>query len=354
MIGGWIDDMFGWGGVTTAKTFLDELGKLPESVKRLRVHVNSPGGDAFSAVAIANTLRAESREKGRAVEVSIEGLAASAATIITSAGDVIRIADNALLMIHNPWSYSVGESSDMRKTAEELDKVRDQIIATYQWVSPLSAEELGAMMDETTWMDAVEAVEKGFATEVVEGLRAAASFSPRAIAKLGDVPAKYQAKLEEIVMPKDKIRAAEEDDEETRDEEEREEEARAEEEEDEEEVDAAEEDEEEDDDEKEEPAGKGKANLHLVAKNEVRAEVKKLRVAVRKMCADARRPDLEADVLDAALDGNLSVKGARKKLFDLMADSSPEITNSTAPIGGAGNETKSIVDAIVRGSKRRA
>jgi ATP-dependent protease ClpP protease subunit len=350
MIGGWMDDLFGWGDVTTAKTFLAELAKVPESVKRLRVHVNSPGGDCFSAVTIANMLRAESREKGRVVETSIEGLAASAATIITSAGDTIRIADNALMMIHNPWSVGIGEASDMRKAAEELDKVRDQIIATYRWVSSLSEEELGDLMNATTWMDAAEAVEMGFATEVVDGIRAAATFSPRALAKLGDVPAKYQAKLEEIVMPKDRIRAAEEEEEKVEDEEEEEKP----------EAKAAEEDDEEDEEDDEEAADGKKSNVvdfgKAVAalKSETRAEVKNLRGAVRDMCAAVRRPELADQVFDAALDGNLDVEGARAKLFDLMASASPEISNSTAPIAGAGNEAKPIIDAIVRGSKRRA
>ena len=90
----WIYDEIGAGWFSdgvTAKGFLDEMKALPDSAKTIRVHVNSPGGDVFDAVAIANMLREQSQDKGRTVEMLIEGLAASAATIITSAGDSIKI-----------------------------------------------------------------------------------------------------------------------------------------------------------------------------------------------------------------------------------------------------------------------
>ena len=196
-IGDWIDDLWGMGGqgVTTAKSFLDALSALPDSVKTLRIHVNSPGGDVFSAVTIANMLRAQATEKGRTVEMSIEGLAASAASIVICAGDTIRMADNALVMIHNPWSWMVGDAAEMRQAADELDTIRGTIIATYRWVSSLSEDELAAQMDATTWMDADEALAAGFATEIVSGLKAAAALRPEALAKLGEVPEKYRARV---------------------------------------------------------------------------------------------------------------------------------------------------------------
>lgn len=186
---------FWTGEGVTAKQFVKDLAALPESVATIKVRVNSPGGDVFDAVAIANALK---QHKAR-VEMSIEGLAASAATIITSAGDVIAMADNALLMIHNPWSWAVGEAKDMRKVADDLDKIRGSIIATYRWVSSLSAEEISALMDATTWMDADEAIANGFATDKVEGLRAAALLEPRALAKLPAVPAKYSDRIEALL-----------------------------------------------------------------------------------------------------------------------------------------------------------
>jgi ATP-dependent protease ClpP protease subunit len=181
----------------TAKQFVADLAALPESVKTIRVRVNSPGGDVFDAVAIANALRAERTEKGRTVEMSIEGLAASAATIITMAGDPIRIVKNGLVMVHNPHGFVYGTAEDMRKIAGLLDKVRDTIVATYRWHSELDAEALVALMDETTWMTAEEAIEKGFATELVEdAVKATAQFRPAALVPLGEIPAKHRATVE--------------------------------------------------------------------------------------------------------------------------------------------------------------
>jgi ATP-dependent protease ClpP protease subunit len=177
----------------TAKQFVADLAALPESVQTIRVRVNSPGGDVFDAVAIANALRAERTEKGRTVEMSIEGLAASAATIITMAGDPIRIVKNGLVMVHNPHGFVYGTAEDMRKIAGLLDKVRDTIVATYQWHSSLDAETLVALMDETTWMTAEEAIEKGFASELVEdAAQATAQFRPAALVPLGEIPAKHR------------------------------------------------------------------------------------------------------------------------------------------------------------------
>src|SRR5687767_1079301 len=113
IIGGWIDEWFGDSqGILTAKQFLNDLAKLPEAVKTLRIHVNSPGGDVFGAVQIANALRDQQTSKNRSVDTINEGLAASAASIILMAGKTVTMADNALTMIHNPWSIGIGEAKD--------------------------------------------------------------------------------------------------------------------------------------------------------------------------------------------------------------------------------------------------
>lgn len=201
-IGDWIDEMlnemFNEKITVTAKAFVEELEKLPDSVKALRVHVNSPGGDVFGAVAIANALREQRTAKGRTVETSVDGLAASAASIIIQAGDPVRMGNNALVMIHNPWTIAVGEAKELRKYAEDLDTIRNGIISTYQWHSELSDEEIGSLMDETTWMEADEAVEKGFATEKVEGLKVAASIDPRGLRKLA-IPEKYHDRVNALL-----------------------------------------------------------------------------------------------------------------------------------------------------------
>lgn len=203
IIGDWIDEWWtpgGGPGVITAKGFIEQLSKLPESVKTIRVHVSSPGGDVFAAVAMANALRDQRASKGRTVDVLIEGLAASAASIVIMAGNTIRISDNALVMVHNPLTFGLGNASEMRKIADELDVIRDTIVATYRWHSTLTDEELVALMDAVTWLDADEAVAKGFATEKVEGLKVAASLDRRSLAKL-TVPEKYRARVEALIKP---------------------------------------------------------------------------------------------------------------------------------------------------------
>lgn len=184
-------DPYNEGDTTPATQFIADLNALPASVKNIRLHVNSPGGSAFDAIAIANALR----QHPATVTASIEGLAASAATIVTNGGaDAIQIADNALVMIHDPAALAFGTSADLRQMADRLDVVRDAIITTYQRHSPLDRTQLADMMGATTWMDADQAVANGFATEKVDGLRAAALLEPAAIASLA-VPDRYRERI---------------------------------------------------------------------------------------------------------------------------------------------------------------
>ena len=104
----------------------------------LSVRINSPGGDVFDGFAIYNLL---AQYEGQ-VTVHIDGLAASAASVIAMAGDEIIMADNALMMIHDPWTISVGDSSEMRSTADLLDKIKGSIVTTYLSKSSLSEGEI--------------------------------------------------------------------------------------------------------------------------------------------------------------------------------------------------------------------
>jgi ATP-dependent protease ClpP protease subunit len=173
----------------TAKAFIAELGALPKSVSKITVRINSPGGDPFDAHAIANALKDHPAE----IAVSIEGLAASAASLVAMGGGTITIAENALMMIHNPWTIAMGEAKQMRAEAEALDRIRIANIATYRWHSELSEARIAELMDAATWMNAAEALENGFATEIGAPMKAAALVDPRIAAKLGPIPEKYAA-----------------------------------------------------------------------------------------------------------------------------------------------------------------
>ncbi len=197
-IGSWDDDWFarnfGYEMGVTARSFVEQLAALPDSVKNIHVHINSPGGDVQAGINIANALR-EQASKGRTVETYVDGIAASIASVIAMAGSKVCMADNALMMIHDPYSWTVGNATEMRKTADVLDTMRGQIIATYKWhVSGLSDEALAELMASETWMNADEAIAKGFATEKAEGLKAAASITPRALDLL-KVPDHYKTRI---------------------------------------------------------------------------------------------------------------------------------------------------------------
>lgn len=151
-----------WRDEVTPKNFAADLESL--GGRDVTVRINSGGGDVFAAHAIHNQLVAY---KGR-VTVVIDGLAASAATIIAVAGDRIIMPSNALFMIHNP---AIGLSDyygadELLKAAEALNTIKDSIVAAYRKRCKASAEELAAMMDAETWMGAAECLEKGFVDEI--------------------------------------------------------------------------------------------------------------------------------------------------------------------------------------------
>ena len=145
------------------KTFKEDIANLGE-VENINLHINSPGGSVFAAVAIANTLK---NHKAK-VTAYIDGLAASAATIITSACDLVKMPKNALFMIHNPLTWAYGNKQELEKTGILLDKVKDSILETYlAKAKDKTKEELSALMDEEKWFNAEEAKEYGFIDEIV-------------------------------------------------------------------------------------------------------------------------------------------------------------------------------------------
>ncbi|MDR3386918.1 MAG: Clp protease ClpP, partial [Rudaea sp.] len=119
------DEIGFWG--TDAKTFISQFDEVAANADEIVVAINSPGGDVFDAFAIYNALR---RYAGR-VTTRVDGVAASAASLVTMAGDRVVMPENAMLMIHNPWTVAAGTSADLRATADSMDKARDGILAAY-------------------------------------------------------------------------------------------------------------------------------------------------------------------------------------------------------------------------------
>jgi len=160
----------GWFGGFSAKQFADEVKKLGK-VDTMNVYINSAGGDVFDGVAIYNILK---RNRAKVI-VEIDALAASIASVIAMAGDEIRMADNALMMIHNPWGMAIGDVNEFLKIIDTLNKVKDSsIMPAYQKQTGLEEERIAELMDDETWMSAAEAKEYGFIDEVTAEKKIAA------------------------------------------------------------------------------------------------------------------------------------------------------------------------------------
>jgi len=152
-----------WSGEgVTAKSVKAQIDGA-KGYSKIALRINSPGGDAFEGVAIHSLLRAQ----GKPVEVYVDGVAASAASIIAMAGDTIRMAPSALLMIHRAWGACAGFEDDHRAMADTLSKVSDAIALVYVNRTGLSEADVKAMMAAETWLSAQESVVGGFADEVV-------------------------------------------------------------------------------------------------------------------------------------------------------------------------------------------
>ncbi len=165
-----IHDEIGAYGVS-AKDFINELGQLPGDAA-LTLRLNSPGGSVFDAVAIYNALKRHASP----VTVSIDGIAASAASYIAMAGDEIIMPENAFLMIHDPSGLVMGTAADMRAMAEALDKIAGALVKGYAAKSGKAEDEVAALMAAETWFTASEALEAGFADSLSEPVKIAASF----------------------------------------------------------------------------------------------------------------------------------------------------------------------------------
>ncbi|HEY5576214.1 MAG TPA: head maturation protease, ClpP-related [Clostridiaceae bacterium] len=167
--GGWFSD----GSEITPAGFKEELDALGD-ISALNVYINSPGGDVFAGQAIYSMLR---RNKA-IINVHIDGLAASIASVIAMAGDTIHMPCNSMLMIHNPWSIAQGNSTDFRKMADDLDKIGLSIQETYlAKAAGMKQEDLVALLDAETWLTANECMDLGLCDVVEEEKAVAASVS---------------------------------------------------------------------------------------------------------------------------------------------------------------------------------
>ena len=170
---------------TSAAGFRDVLKSLGD-VKNINLHINSPGGSVFEGIAIYNMLK----QNPAHVNVYVDGLAASIASVIAMSGDAIFMPSNAMMMIHNPWTMAVGNAEELRKQADDLDQITKSSVQTYlaKAGDKLDEDKLKELMDNETWLTAQEAVDYGLADEVLSANQAAASIDKRFAQRYRHVP----------------------------------------------------------------------------------------------------------------------------------------------------------------------
>lgn len=175
------DDIGAWG--ISARQFARDLAALGD-VSQINLRIHSGGGDVMDGTAMYNILRGHSAR----VEVYIDGMAASMASVVAMAGDVIYMPANSMMMIHKPWGGQVGDADDMREYADLLDKVEGTLIQAYARKSGKSVDEIAALLKVTTWMDGNEAVAAGFADQVLEPIKAAAQLNSKRLEEYTSMP----------------------------------------------------------------------------------------------------------------------------------------------------------------------
>ena len=155
-----IDSESYWGDEITPKNFRDELYAEDGDVT---IYLNSPGGNVFAAAEIYTMIR----DYPHNVKVRIASIAASAATVIAMAGDVVQMSPTALLFVHDPSTIAMGNTKDMEKAITTLNEVKESIINAYAAKTGLSRNKISKLMSDETWMNAKKAVELGFADEIL-------------------------------------------------------------------------------------------------------------------------------------------------------------------------------------------
>jgi ATP-dependent Clp protease protease subunit len=195
----WFDDD------VTPQIFKDELDS---GTGNITVYINSYGGDCIAAAQIYNMLTNYSGK----VTVKVDGIAASAASVIAMAGDKVLMSPVSVLMIHNPLTMVCGDHTEMQKAIDMLAEVKESIINAYEYKTGLSRAKLSHLMESETWMNANKAVELGFADGIIENSDNSVSitdsvmFSQKAVsnALMNKLSAKYKPPAEkqaEIQVP---------------------------------------------------------------------------------------------------------------------------------------------------------
>jgi len=186
-----------WG--ITASQFMQDLRAVDDGVSPVIAAFNSIGGDLFDGLAMHNTLS----RLGERCTARVDALAASAASVAVCGAHKVVIASNAMLMIHNPWTYAAGDAESFRKVADVLDQTMEAIIAAYKAKAPdIDEVELRGLVAAETWLTASEAVALGLADEVGDGVQVKACLGQGGVMqRYQHTPAELLAQLDELPEP---------------------------------------------------------------------------------------------------------------------------------------------------------
>lgn len=178
---------------TSATSFKRDLDALGD-IKTLNLYINSPGGSVFEGIAIYNILQ---RHPARII-VTVDGLAASIASVIAMAGDEVRMPRNAMMMVHRPWNGVWGNAAELRKAADDLDRIAGSMKESYlaKAGDKITPEKLTELLDAETWLSAQECFDFGLCDMVVDANQVAACVSAELFAKYRNVPQGISNKLE--------------------------------------------------------------------------------------------------------------------------------------------------------------
>lgn len=193
------DTAYWWGGVAA-----ETLVPLIRDVKGGTIHlrINSPGGDVFAAQTICQAIR----DTGAKVIAHIDGYAASAATVIATAADEVEISDGGFYMIHNAWTWAMGNANDLTATADLLSKIDGSLAAQYSKKSGMAVDDVRAAMDAETWYTAEEAVAAGLVDRVAAGKKAEASWDMGAYARAPKPPAPDYGQVDPVATEEHRAR----------------------------------------------------------------------------------------------------------------------------------------------------
>ena len=182
-----------WG--ITANQFVQDLRAMDDGVSEVVAAFNSVGGDLFDGLAMHNALR----RLGARCTGRIDALAASAASVAVCGAHKVVIAESAILMIHNPWTYAAGDAEDFRKVADVLDQTMEAIIAAYKAKAPnIDEVELRRLVAAETWLTANEALALGLADEIGDGIKVKACLGQGGVLqRYQHAPAELLAQLDE-------------------------------------------------------------------------------------------------------------------------------------------------------------